>query len=59
MSSNNEKVVSVVVKAEEIARPLGRVTARELSAEEIASVGGGWTFGISNAGGAGDKDLMH
>lgn len=39
-------------------RPLARVNAHVLSADELANVTGGWTFGLSNFGGDGDKDLI-
>ncbi|MFN8012387.1 MAG: hypothetical protein U0P81_13540 [Holophagaceae bacterium] len=39
-------------------RPLARVHAHVLTTDEIAKVSGGWTFGLSNAGGVGDKDLV-
>jgi hypothetical protein len=56
MLNKNEQAKEVTNS--EIARPLGRVTARELNAEEVATVSGGWTFGLSNLGGANDKDLI-
>lgn len=59
MLKNNEQVNAIDSNDEASVRPLGRVTARELSQEEIASIAGGWTFGISNAGGFGDRDLIH
>lgn len=58
MLNNNEQVNQPAMQNEEIVRPLGRVTARELNADEIASVGGGWTDGHSNFGGRGDIDYQ-
>jgi len=46
-------------KTEQTVRPLARLTARALSTEETAQVAGGWTGGISNCGGIGDRDLMN
>ncbi|MDC0714661.1 hypothetical protein POL68_39800 [Stigmatella sp. ncwal1] len=40
-------------------RPLARLTAQELSPEDLAKVSGGWSSGISNAGGWGDRDLQN
>jgi len=60
MSKHNETQNQNQDVVVEIVRPLGRVSARELSQEEIASIAGGFpTSGISNAGGVGDRDLMN
>lgn len=59
MLKNNEQVNEANVEVEVSVRPLGRSTARELSSDEIASIAGGFTHGISNAGGWGDKDYMN
>lgn len=42
---------------EQTVRPLARLTARTLSAEETAMVSGGDSWGHSNTGGFGDRDL--
>jgi hypothetical protein len=56
MLNHNEQVNAVNA---EITRPLGRVTARELSAEEVASVSGGFTGGYSNFNfNPGDIDML-
>ncbi|MEO5625539.1 MAG: hypothetical protein ABIQ70_05985 [Dokdonella sp.] len=58
-SSQKENEVASVAAAQAV-RPLGRVTAREISAEELKTISGGFgTAGISNAGGWGDKDLVN
>lgn len=59
MMNNNEQVNEINTTTEATARPLGRVTARELSTEEIASVAGGWSWGWSNFGGVGDRDMLN
>lgn len=40
-------------------RPMGRVTARPLSQEEAEQISGGMTWGISNTGALGDRDLFN
>ncbi|MEO5625541.1 MAG: hypothetical protein ABIQ70_06000 [Dokdonella sp.] len=59
---SSQKVNEVAsVAAAQAVRPLGRLTAREISAEELAKISGGYaTPGISNSpGGDGDRDMIN
>jgi hypothetical protein len=45
-------------KAESSARPLARVNARELPADELARISGGWFISTYSNNGGPDYDLL-
>jgi hypothetical protein len=47
-----------IAKDEPIARPLARLTAREISAEELARISGGWFLSTYSNSGGPDIDWM-